>query len=73
MNLPKAQARYPGIPSVGDGNAAVVAMETAAGEAAGAYAITPATPMGEGFADAAAVAEAAGFRRRSDPLDFWRR
>ena len=27
MNSPKAQARYPGIPSVGDGNAAVVAME----------------------------------------------
>jgi histidinol-phosphatase (PHP family) len=29
--------------------------------------------VGRGFADAAAVAEAAGFRRRSDPLDFWRR
>ena len=55
MNSPKAQARYPGIPSVGDGNAAVVAMETAAGEAAGAYAITPASPMGEGFADAASA------------------
>ncbi len=46
---------YPGIPRALDGSAAVVAMETAAGEAAGAYPITPSTQMGEGWA--AAVAE----------------
>ncbi len=38
-----------------DGSSAVVAMETAASEAAGAYPITPSTQMGEGWA--AAVAE----------------
>jgi pyruvate-ferredoxin/flavodoxin oxidoreductase len=55
MNPKESQARYPGIPATGDGNAAVVAMETAASEAAGAYAITPSTPMGDGFADAASA------------------
>ena len=54
MKPKERQARYPGILTTGDGNAAVVAMETAASEAAGAYAITPATPMGEGWAEAAA-------------------
>ena len=49
------QVRYPGIIRAGDGNSAVIAMETAASEAAGAYPITPATPMGEGWADAAAA------------------
>jgi histidinol-phosphatase (PHP family) len=29
--------------------------------------------VGHGFTDASAMAEAAGFRRQSDPLDFWRR
>ncbi len=29
--------------------------------------------VGRGFAEAAALAEAAGFRRQADPLDFWRR
>ena len=29
--------------------------------------------VGHGFADAAAMAETAGFRRQADPLDFWRR
>jgi pyruvate-ferredoxin/flavodoxin oxidoreductase len=38
-----------------DGSTAIVLMETAAGEAAGAYPITPSTQMGEGWA--AAVAE----------------
>ncbi len=51
---PKAPP-HPGIPRALDGSAAVVAMETAAGEAAGAYPITPSTQMGEGWA--AAVAE----------------
>jgi pyruvate-ferredoxin/flavodoxin oxidoreductase len=46
---------YPGKPRALDGSGAVVAMETAAGEAAGAYPITPSTQMGEGWA--AAVAE----------------
>ncbi|MEE4217921.1 MAG: 2-oxoacid:acceptor oxidoreductase family protein [Xanthomonadales bacterium] len=55
MKSQESQARYPGILKTGDGNAAVVAMETAASEAAGAYAITPASPMGEGWADAAAA------------------
>ncbi|HET7459432.1 MAG TPA: 2-oxoacid:acceptor oxidoreductase family protein, partial [Gemmatimonadaceae bacterium] len=53
---PEAAApRYPGTPAAMDGSTAVVMMETAAGEAAGAYPITPSTQMGEGWA--AAVAE----------------
>jgi pyruvate-ferredoxin/flavodoxin oxidoreductase len=55
MKPQERQPRYPGIVRTGDGNAAIVAMETAASEAAGAYSITPATPMGEGWADAAAA------------------
>jgi pyruvate-ferredoxin/flavodoxin oxidoreductase len=51
---PEAPA-YPGTLEALDGSGAVVAMETAAGEAAGAYPITPSTQMGEGWA--AAVAE----------------
>jgi pyruvate-ferredoxin/flavodoxin oxidoreductase len=46
---------FPGTLEALDGSAAIVAMETAAGEAAGAYPITPSTQMGEGWA--AAVAE----------------
>ncbi|MHB1071951.1 MAG: 2-oxoacid:acceptor oxidoreductase family protein [Gemmatimonadaceae bacterium] len=46
---------FPGIPEAMDGSSAIVAMETAASEAAGAYPITPSTQMGEGWA--AAVAE----------------
>ena len=49
-----ADVRFPGIPEAMDGTAAVVAMETAASEAAGAYPITPSTQMGEGWAVAAA-------------------
>ena len=37
-----------------DGSSAVVAMETAASEAAGVYPITPSAQMGEGWADAVA-------------------
>ncbi|MFC1690379.1 pyruvate ferredoxin oxidoreductase, partial [Pseudomonadota bacterium] len=55
MKPQESQARYPGMIKTGDGNSAIVAMETAASEAAGAYPITPATPMGEGWADAAAA------------------
>ena len=47
--------RFPGSRQAMDGSSAVVAMETAASEAAGAYPITPSTQMGEGWA--AAVAE----------------
>ncbi|MGE0351946.1 MAG: 2-oxoacid:acceptor oxidoreductase family protein [Gemmatimonadales bacterium] len=46
---------FPGVLEAMDGSAAVVEMETAASEGAGAYPITPSTQMGEGWA--AAVAE----------------
>ncbi|MBI2157243.1 MAG: 2-oxoacid:acceptor oxidoreductase family protein, partial [Candidatus Rokubacteria bacterium] len=60
MKSRKAEAaspapRYPGIPTALDGSAAVVEMETAASEAAGAYPITPSTQMGEGWAAALAA------------------
>ncbi len=48
------QPKYPGVPEALDGTAAIVEMETAASEAAGAYPITPSTQMGEGWAVAAA-------------------
>ncbi|HEX9166372.1 MAG TPA: 2-oxoacid:acceptor oxidoreductase family protein, partial [Gemmatimonadales bacterium] len=51
---PAAPPRYPGVPAALDGSEAVVAMETAASEAAGAYPITPSTQMGEGWAVAVA-------------------
>jgi pyruvate-ferredoxin/flavodoxin oxidoreductase len=47
--------RYPGVPEALDGSTAVVEMETAASEAAGAYPITPSTQMGEGWALAVAA------------------
>jgi pyruvate-ferredoxin/flavodoxin oxidoreductase len=47
--------RYPGTPEAMDGSTAVVEMETAASEAAGAYPITPSTQMGEGWAQAVAA------------------
>src|SRR5512145_1347426 len=52
---PAPAPRYPGIVKAMDGSAAVVAMETAASEAAGAYPITPSTQMGEGWAAAVAA------------------
>jgi pyruvate-ferredoxin/flavodoxin oxidoreductase len=52
---PSRPPRFPGVTQALDGSSAVVAMETAASEAAGAYPITPSTQMGEGWA--AAVAE----------------
>jgi len=45
---------FPGVEDALDGSAAVVAMETAGSEAAGAYPITPSTQMGEGWAVAVA-------------------
>jgi pyruvate-ferredoxin/flavodoxin oxidoreductase len=50
-----AAPKYPGIRSAVDGSEAVVAMETAGSEGAGAYPITPSTQMGEGWAAAVAA------------------
>lgn len=47
---PKTEPRFPGEPQATDGSEAIVTMETAASEAAGAYPITPSTQMGEGWA-----------------------
>jgi pyruvate-ferredoxin/flavodoxin oxidoreductase len=49
-NQGKSPVRYPGSFKTGDGSSAVVSMETAAGEAAGAYPITPSSKMVEGWA-----------------------
>jgi pyruvate-ferredoxin/flavodoxin oxidoreductase len=49
-----AAPAFPGVLQALDGGSAVVAMETAASEAAGAYPITPSTQMGEGWAVAVA-------------------
>jgi pyruvate-ferredoxin/flavodoxin oxidoreductase len=51
---PEEAPRYPGIREALDGGTAVVEMETAASEGAGAYPITPSTQMGEGWAQAVA-------------------
>ena len=51
---PHTAPPFPGKLQALDGSAAVVAMETAASEAAGAYPITPSTQMGEGWAVAVA-------------------
>jgi pyruvate-ferredoxin/flavodoxin oxidoreductase len=52
---PSNTARYPGIPTALDGNAAIVACERESSDAAGAFPITPSTQMGEGWAEAAAA------------------
>jgi pyruvate-ferredoxin/flavodoxin oxidoreductase len=49
-----AEIPFPGVVEAMDGSAAVVEMETAASEGAGAYPITPSTQMGEGWALAVA-------------------
>jgi len=54
MKSNESQARFPGVLKTGDGSSAVVAMETAASEASGAYTITPSTKMGEGWTNSAA-------------------
>ncbi len=51
----RSDPKHPGIPTALDGGSAVVAVETAASEAAGAYPITPSTQMGEGWAAAVAA------------------
>ena len=53
-DAPDDQPEFPGLHRALDGTDAIVEMETAASEAAGAYPITPSTQMGEGWALAAA-------------------
>ncbi len=55
---PSEPPRFPGRLEAMDGSEGVVAMETAASEAAGAYPITPSTQMGEGWAAAMAAGQA---------------
>ncbi len=52
---PGPEPKFPGHRTAVDGSEAVVAMETAASEGAGAYPITPSTQMGEGWAAAMAA------------------
>ena len=61
---PSDPPRFPGRPVLMDGSEAIVAMETAASDAAGAYPITPSTQMGEGWAAAVASGKANVFGRR---------
>ena len=49
------EPRFPGTVEAMDGGSAVVLMETAASEGAGAYPITPSTQTGEGWAAAVAA------------------
>jgi pyruvate-ferredoxin/flavodoxin oxidoreductase len=56
--------KYPGILEAMDGSTALVAVETAASEAAGAYPITPSTQMGEGWAAAVAAGQTNAHGRR---------
>ncbi|MDP3909145.1 MAG: hypothetical protein Q8Q14_02035, partial [Gemmatimonadales bacterium] len=53
----EAAPKYPGLPVAEDGSGAVVHVETAASEGAGAYPITPSTQMGEGWAAAMAAGQ----------------
>ena len=59
-----AAPKYPGRPDAMDGSTVVVAVETAASDAAGAYPITPSTQMGEGWAQAYAEGKPNVFGRR---------
>jgi pyruvate-ferredoxin/flavodoxin oxidoreductase len=56
--------RYPGILDATDGSTAVVEVETASSDAAGAYPITPSTQMGEGWALAVAAGKPNAFGRK---------
>jgi pyruvate-ferredoxin/flavodoxin oxidoreductase len=62
--VPPPAPKYPGIPDAADGSTVVVAVETAASDAAGAYPITPSTQMGEGWALAVAAGKPNAFGRR---------
>ncbi len=57
MQRPAAKVKYPGIRAALDGNSAVIASESVASDAAGAYPITPSTQMGEEWAAAAAAGQ----------------
>ena len=61
---PAPEAPFPGEPAAVDGSEAIVFMETAASDAAGAYPITPATQMGEGWALAVAAGKRNVFGRK---------
>ena len=54
VEIQNTKVRFPGVPEAMDGTAAIVAMETAGSDAAGAYPITPSTQMGEGWSLAVA-------------------
>ena len=56
--------KFPGRIETTDGSDAIVQMETAASDAAGAYPITPSTQMGEGWAAAMAAGKTNVFGRR---------
>ena len=64
LNGTPATPKYPGVSITTDGSDAVVQMETAASDAAGAYPITPSTQMGEGWAAAMAAGKTNVFGRR---------
>jgi len=51
----EAHPKFPGVRTSTDGSGAIVEMETAGSEGAGAYPITPSTQMGEGWAQAVAA------------------
>ena len=51
MAVQSDNAKYPGIPAAMDGNTAVIMCERESSDAAGAYPITPSTPMGEYWAE----------------------
>ncbi|MCP4092303.1 MAG: pyruvate ferredoxin oxidoreductase [Planctomycetes bacterium] len=64
LNGSTGAPKYPGVSITTDGSDAVVQMETAASDAAGAYPITPSTQMGEGWAAAMAAGKTNVFGRR---------
>lgn len=64
LNGTPGAPKYPGVAITTDGSDAIVQMETAASDAAGAYPITPSTQMGEGWAAAMAAGKTNVFGRR---------
>ena len=60
----KTDFPFPGISEAMDGTTAIVTMETTGSEAAGAYPITPASAMGEGWAVAMAAGRINAFGNR---------
>jgi pyruvate-ferredoxin/flavodoxin oxidoreductase len=64
LNGNPSHPKYPGLAVAIDGSTAIVEMETAASDAAGAYPITPSTQMGEGWAAAVGAGKTNVFGRR---------